>query len=190
MIKRQRDELDLRINFRVIQKTQTHTKRWRYIIVFLYKEENCFVIQEIFVFTMHMSGRCLLLCLLNLKIKIFSSTKFYESVGKRFTPTTGSSIKQVNLKTRSHDCLVECFQHNLCKSFNVFKDDNTGKLLCDMYDTTIGSVTNNRKFTYFFEEKERVIPQSSVSATTEISEKTCKGNIVTQIICGLSNLLT
>ena len=86
---------------------------------------------------MHITCRYMLLCLLNLEINIFCCTKniaikFYESVGKRFTPSTGSSIKEVNLKTRSQDCLVEYFQHDLCKSFNVFKDDRTGKLLCDM----------------------------------------------------------
>lgn len=108
---------------------------------------------------MHMGFWCLLLRLLNLQIKIFGCTKFYESVGKRFTPTTGSSVKQVILKTHSQDYLVECFQHNLCKSFNVFRDDITGKLLCDMYDTTIGSVTNDHKFTYFSEEEEQISPQ-------------------------------
>lgn len=139
---------------------------------------------------MHMSCRYLLLCLLNLEIKIFGCTKFYESVGKRFTPSTGSIVKQVKLKARSQDCLIECFQHNLCKSFNVFKDDSTGKLLCDMYDTTIGKVTNNHKFIYFAEDKEQVtIPQPlSDPATTEIIEKTCKGSIVTKIICGLSKI--
>ena len=129
-----------------------------------------------------MGCRYLLLYLLNLEIKIFGCTKFYESVGKRFTPTTGSSIKQVHLKTRSQDCLVECFQHNLCKSFNVFKDDNTGKLLCDMYNTTIGSVSNDHKFTYFSEEEEQVSPKpSSHPATTETPEKVCKGNEAVEV---------
>ena len=124
----------------------------------------------------------ILLCLLNLEIQIFGGTKFYESVGKRFTPTTGSSIKQVILKTRSQDCLVECFQHNLCKSFNVFKDDSTGNLLCDMYDTTTGSVTNNHKFTYYSEEEKQVSPKpSSNLATTEIPAKTCKGNETVEV---------
>ena len=124
----------------------------------------------------------LLLCLLNLKIKIFGCTRFYESVGKQFTPTTGFSIKQVNLKTRSQDCLVECFQNNLCKSFNVFKDDSTGKFLCDMYDTTIGSLTNNHKFTYFSEEEEQVSTQpSSNPATAETPEKACMGNEAVEI---------
>ena len=126
---------------------------------------------------MHMGFWCLLLRLLNLQIKIFGCTKFYESVGKRFTPTTGSSVKQVILKTRSQDCLVECFQHNLCKSFNVFRDDITGKLLCDMYDTTIGNFTNNHKFTCYSGEEEQKSPKPSTNpATTKIYEKTCKDN--------------
>ena len=55
---------------------------------------------------MHMDCQYLLICLLIFEIKIFGCTKFYESVGKRFTPTTGSSIKQAPLKRRSQDCLV------------------------------------------------------------------------------------
>ena len=131
---------------------------------------------------MHMDCQYLLICLLIFEVKIFGCTKFYESVGKRFTPTTGSSIKQVPLKRRSQDCLVECFQQNLCKSFNVFKEDGTGKLLCVMYDTTIGSFTNNHKFTYYSEEEEQVIPKpSSNPATTEIPGKTCKGNETVEV---------
>ena len=136
---------------------------------------------------MRITCRYMLLCLLNLEIKIFCctkniGTKFYESVGKRFTPSTGSSTKQVNLKTRSQDWLVECFQHDPCKSFNVFKDDRTGKLLCDMYDTTIGSVTNDHKFTYFSEEEEQISPQrSSNPATTETPEKACKGSEAVEV---------